>query len=326
MRNTKLTYLLGILLFLYLFISCKKDETNISVETISFPLNIDLFSIHFIDDQNGFVCGGIKSESGYIFKTENGGISWEEIYSSDKFLKDISFFNSDIGYACGDSILILKTKDGGNSWFEMEYPWIPPPNYILPLNHIEIINDSIVYITGGGEFAKGLIFRTRNWGWWWEFNLFDNELSDSYFKTNDNGIFCGYGIMTKTIDGGRNFQTIDITGDYYTAMHFLNDNTGFACGYNGGVYKTTDSGDSWKKIHRTNFAGKRVHYNDITFMDAQNGIIIGNNGEALITKNGGDKWQTTTSFTSENLLSVFSSNNGFVWITAENGSLFKFQY
>ena len=316
--------MLGIVIGLFFLFSCKKDTTEISVEPISFPLKIDLFSVHFIDGQNGFVCGGIKSESGYILKTTNGGVSWEEVYSSNKFLKDISFLNSDIGYACGDSILILKTEDGGNSWFEMEYPWIPPPNYILPLNHVEIVNDSMVYVTGGGEFAKGLIFRTRNWGWWWYFDLFDNELSESHFKSLDEGLFCGYGVMDKTSNGGQDYQPIDIKGDFYTAMDFINKNNGFSCGYNGGIYKTTDGGDSWEKIQRTNFVGKRVHFNDITFKDEKKGIIVGNNGVALITKNGGNDWNEVSSFTDENLLSVFSASDGIIWITAKNGLLFKF--
>jgi photosystem II stability/assembly factor-like uncharacterized protein len=326
MKYQKQKYLLGIVIGVFFLFSCKKDTTQISVETISFPLKIDLFSTHFFDGQNGFVCGGIKSESGYIFRTSDGGSSWEEVYSSDKFLKDISFLNTEIGYACGDSILILKTEDGGNSWAEMEYPWIPAPNYILPLNHIQIVNDSMVYVTGGGEFSKGLIFRTRNWGWWWYFNLFDNELSESHFKSFDEGIFCGYGVMDKTSDGGQNYQPIDIKGDFYTAMHFIDDDLGFACGYNGGIYKTTDCGDSWKKIYRTNFVGKRLHFNDITFSDVNNGIIVGNNGIALITNNGGNNWQEVSSFTSENLLSVFANPDGSIWITAEKGMLFKFRF
>ncbi len=325
MKIQRKTYQLGIVIALFFFMSCKKDTTEISVETVPFPLKTDLFSAHFLDGQNGFVCGGTKSESGYIFKTTDGGDSWEEVYSSDKLLKDISFLNMEIGYACGDSILILKTEDGGNSWFKMEYPWIPAPNYIMPLNHVEIVNDSMVYVTGGGEFAKGLVFRTRNRGWWWYFDLFENELSDSHFKTYDEGIFCGYGAMDKTADGGKSYQPIDIKGDFYTAMHFIDDNTGFACGYNGGIYKTTDGGDSWEKIHRTNFVGKRLHFNDITFMDAINGIIVGNNGVALVTKNGGDDWNEVSSFTDKNLLSVFSSMDGLVWITAQNGLLFKFK-
>lgn len=323
--DIKTTYFLGIILMLFTIVSCQKAEIDISVETISFPQNIDLFSSHFIDGQNGYVCGGIKGESGFIYKTEDGGISWNAIYSSNKFIKDISFYNSNLGYACGDSILILKTKDGGKSWIEMQYPWLPPPSRISPLNNIEIVNDSMIYVTGGSEFSKGIIFRTRNWGWWWYYELFDNEYSDSHFTSQEEGIFSGYGVMTKTSNGGKNYEAIDIKGDFFTALHFVNNDLGFACGYNGGVYRTSDSGNSWEKIHKTNFAGKRVHFNDITFTNPQNGVIVGNNGIVLVTKNGGDDWQRVSSFSTENLLSVFSFSDGIIWITAENGFLYKFQ-
>ena len=124
-------------------------------------LEFELRDVHFIDTQHGFACGyGVllktedagltwqfdasvrgdffvsmdfpTSEIGYIlgsenkiYKTNNGGASWDKINNTpvilpSKSLTDIQFLNTQLGYVCGRSGLVWKTDDGGDTWKKFE--------------------------------------------------------------------------------------------------------------------------------------------------------------------------------------------------------------
>jgi photosystem II stability/assembly factor-like uncharacterized protein len=61
-----------------------------------------------------------------IFRTEDGGAHWAEVYSSDApgiFLDALAFADKNAGWAVGDPIdgrfVLLRTEDGGRSWREL---------------------------------------------------------------------------------------------------------------------------------------------------------------------------------------------------------------
>ena len=72
-----------------------------------------LNEIHFEGFNAGWVCGDI----GYIYKSEDGGITWEAQSSGTEVsLQGIAFVNENIGYACGFDGTILGTDNGGTTW------------------------------------------------------------------------------------------------------------------------------------------------------------------------------------------------------------------
>lgn len=72
-----------------------------------------LNEIHFEGFNTGWVCGDI----GYIYKTEDGGITWTaQTSGTEVSLQGIAFVNENIGYACGFDGTILGTNDGGGNW------------------------------------------------------------------------------------------------------------------------------------------------------------------------------------------------------------------
>jgi len=67
-----------------------------------------LNSIYFINSNNGWAAGGTQGES-LIFKTDNGGINWnEQNVESSELLLGIYMFNTNHGYAVGANGTILK--------------------------------------------------------------------------------------------------------------------------------------------------------------------------------------------------------------------------
>ncbi len=84
------------------------------------PVQRNFNTITFINADTGFIAGG---GNGYrtILRTENGGATWGVIsdISGGKF-NDISFADDTTGYLVGDSALVLKTTDGGQTWAPLQ--------------------------------------------------------------------------------------------------------------------------------------------------------------------------------------------------------------
>ena len=72
----------------------------------------------FINSNVGFV----ENESGSVFKTINGGVTWKQVVApvTDPFysveIQRIQFVTKQIGYATRQGSLIMKTIDGGETW------------------------------------------------------------------------------------------------------------------------------------------------------------------------------------------------------------------
>ena len=322
MQSQKVILSLVFILTVAFLTSCKKEDTSLDYTTIHLQTDADIHNVFFVDSVTVYAVGGIQNDAGYVFKTSDAGNNWQEIFRSDTNLNDIYFLDAETGFACGDDILLIRTLDSGKSWTKVKYGWNPPEAYYAPLKHIEFVNDTAGYLTGGAYFDRGVIFRTQNHGLWWEPYHFDNEMSASHFSDRFTGIFGGYGLITKTTDGAKSFQPVDIRGDFYTSFWFISKETGFACGYNGGIYKTTDGGDSWTTVHNPNNARvNRIHLNDITFTKEGKGIAVGNDGIILVSNDNGSSWEKIREFTSGKLFSVTPFNEN-VWITSENGNIY----
>jgi len=73
-------------------------------------------SMVFSDEENGIICG----ETNYI--TADGGDNWTENNLSTKTLTDITFIGSKLGWIVGEGGEIYKTVDGGTTWNHIDNP------------------------------------------------------------------------------------------------------------------------------------------------------------------------------------------------------------
>lgn len=102
-------------------------------------------NIFFISDNIGWTCG----DSGFIFKTMNGGNNWViEQISSNFYLNAITFVTNETGWTCGANGVILKTTNGGISAIQQTSTEIPvkyslSQNYPNPFNPSTQINFDI---------------------------------------------------------------------------------------------------------------------------------------------------------------------------------------
>ena len=109
-----------------------------------------LYDICFLNNDTGYIsapCDG-------IYKTTDAANSWELIETS-RCPQKISFVNSQIGYASTyHAPYVLKTINGGESWFELEQP---STNHVNDLHFFDEMNGLVF-----GD--AGIIFKTQTGG------------------------------------------------------------------------------------------------------------------------------------------------------------------
>lgn len=155
----------------------------------SFPMyNERLYrTIHFLNEQEGWVTAARNTTEVGIYKTQDGGFTWQfQDSGKTKFSLNSFFFTDDkIGYS-GNGMQIMKTIDGGATWkiikeglsgFVDTHFFSPESGYIS--------GDKNIYrtIDGGTNFTPEISLSESN---------NDARVIEIYFADQDQGWACGY--------------------------------------------------------------------------------------------------------------------------------------
>ena len=257
--------------------------------------------IIFCDEFTGY----LTTSWGYVFKTENGGDSWDSIHPGGNSSTEMFFLDEDHGWLhCtgeggpGDQHEFY-TQDGGISWLEL--PW-----------------------TYGISNYNGTRFYTSSQvGYYIDRN--------NHYDTDK---------LCKTFDGGNSWVDMglleSVTGGYYEGfidMAMIDDQYGMALAHYlpGGMfsYQTTDGGQTWG--YRNHVSGGNPE--KICATDAQHGYIIGwkevylggwppqfyDSALVFRTIDGGLSWQNVSPDVDKQLLSGFFFNEAEGFITGDDG-------
>ncbi|MFA5403514.1 MAG: YCF48-related protein [Ignavibacteria bacterium] len=117
-------------------------------DTINFALVTN--GLYFTDRLTGFMA----ENSSKIYKTTDGGYTWNVSFTGNGTISSICFVSSMIGWACGVQGKIFKTSDAGTSWAIQNSPTTNQ------LNSIFFVSPLIGYASG----ANGVILKTTNGG------------------------------------------------------------------------------------------------------------------------------------------------------------------
>ena len=199
-----------------------------------------------------------------VFKTTNGGQSWNVKLTSLSSFESMSFINVETGWVIGGNTIfdttesaacgIYKTTDGGNGWISQ--------------------SDKI------------------------------GNISSQYFINSGTGfIGDNIGHIYKTADGGNSWNlSLSFPIHYFLGGHavghsieslFFSDNfTGWSGTNDTGIYKTTNQGTTWDYLNLGHLSTEDTDITDIYFINSNTGWIVGNLGYGIILKttNGGYNW------------------------------------
>jgi photosystem II stability/assembly factor-like uncharacterized protein len=100
------------------------------------------------------------------------------------------------------------------------------------------------------------------------------------------------------------------TNEYLTSVFFIDENTGWACGSNGKIIKTTDGGTNWFSQN----SSTTVQLTEIQFINPNTGWACGYGGIILSTTDGGVNWNSITLDDSSSISAIQFVNNLVGWI------------
>lgn len=143
----------------------------------------EYFDINFVSENIGYSIGYGWNR---IFKTIDGGLTWNVHYIDNNGIKDIEFLNAEVGYMLTSRI--YKTIDGGNTWI------------MLPSlgEYIDVIN---FYTTEKGYAIDddNVVYHTINGGESWNISTsFYNEIKNIKITGQNVLLYGDYGLIAKT--------------------------------------------------------------------------------------------------------------------------------
>ncbi|MFV0468180.1 MAG: T9SS type A sorting domain-containing protein [Dysgonomonas sp.] len=269
-------------------------------------------SIIFPEGQNliGYIASATSTYSGKgtIWKTTDGGNTWNNIFSSTEAInvggfEGMAFPSINVGYACGwgeykngkQYKQVWKTTDAGATWTELDL-------------------SSLV-----GYFDVNSVYMT-----------------DIHFISETEGAVCSGTRIFVTKDGGATWSVGQVTSNVWegTTVEFLptkfcyaGDTTLYAVG-NSQIFKSTDSGSTWNIIKGTGSL-----FTGVNFRDVNHGIAVTDESNVIwLTLDGGVTWSTHTTpvsliwgavhFIDDNTIyagghldnMVISTDGGFTWV------------
>ena len=232
--------------------------------------------VYFVNENIGYSIGsGSSSVSGDVFKTIDGGVTWNHLnISVDEGISSVFFIDANIGFISGgyNQRKVLKTINGGVSWTQVSN---------LKFGQIQFLDNLVGYGNRVG-YSTGRMYKTIDGGDTWNINIeVEEEIKAFHFVDENVGYFVGgQGLAYKTINGGTNYEQLQMPYGWYTNVNFYSKNVGYISDEEGKLYKTENGGLQWQyltqqyaikdielvndKIYTAGTAGK-IYRSDVEF-------------------------------------------------------------
>lgn len=279
---------------------------------ITVPTTADLTSIHFINDDIGW----ISCSDGKVLKTTDGGNSWIS-YSTglNRRLQTIQFLNENVGWVAGNNSALAKSTDGGLTWTPQT---IGISTIISSMFFIDEMNG---FLSCAGLNESACLAKTTNGGASWQTYGSENWpwLISMYFTSGQTGYAVGgAGYVLKTTNFGTNWNIQTVGDQNLEDVTFSDEFTGWVVGHSGKILKTANGGGSW--INQSANTSQALY--SVDFKNNDIGITVGHYGAALATFDGGTTWQSFSLETNRRLLQVLFTPSA-AWIVGDFGSCYK---
>jgi photosystem II stability/assembly factor-like uncharacterized protein len=263
------------------------------------PVNLgevrqNLFASCFPTDREGWMVG----ELGRIFRTDDGGASWQRQDAGTKrpFLA-ITCLDAKTAWIAGKEGIVYATRDGGATWTLVK---TGSNRHIFAL---QFVNGQRGH--GAGDF--GTMVHTEDGGATWAASRVseDVKLPESALDTgvepgdvNLYGISYGdadhawlageFGVILASTDGGLTWhqQPTPVESTLF-GVRFIDAKRGWAVGVDSVILSTDDGGATWQLSHAP-IAARSLY--DV-FVRGNQGWIVGESGTVLQSSDGGATWK-----------------------------------
>ena len=299
-------------------------------------LTPSITEILFISESVGFINRGY----GKLFKTSDGGISYEQIYElesgvimdiyyengtlflSGSNIKKSSLYDDDDGENNPTSFrkntMILTSENDGESFKIFDFEDSNDANNEIYDTHGHfslIVKNNILFFDIG--YSNAGYQRTEK-NWVVRFDLNTNDLED--FVYNDD--------RQSFLDSGMIIETPPIRIKSYSKV----DNYIYAFGHyfrpssdskedNGFIY-STNNGESW--TYKSFGKYEEITFFSSYFSSTNVGYIVGELGHFLKTTDGGNTWTKIDLGTYRNIFDIEKVNENTLILVGEDGFIYKY--
>lgn len=242
---------------------------------------------------------GQAFESGHIYKTNDGGITWSD-YNVKQIFDDKLYRNLDVisivdqmhCFYGGSGPLLISTSDGGQTYDNLiqgctEHNWAVH------------FTDSLNGCVGSTDFTQAHLRYTNDGGETWNLAVTDTipeYLYDIDFASKEIGWFVSFQHLFKTVDGGKTWKAKKVP--FPNSLYYVSSpDTGhvFMKGFNY-MLKTDDSGNTWTDIAIPGLDLFKDNDGPFQFTDSLTGYISYYNWDSDLstlykTVDGGETWE-----------------------------------
>ncbi len=307
-------FTIGLLLGLLFFASCSKEKVEYPWSYVTLPGLEPKTDIHFLSSNQGFISGGENWQSGEILETDDGGETWQQLYSGERV---VSALDSDINgrlHFNGYSGLYGRDQDDLNIYELLTFH---------PYDDISTHNGEHIFSVSGQSLVTGTITEGNAYGDIFKNDEFIHDLEAIDHADENNITVCGHGQIVFSNDKGQSWKILPYTGDYFKDVHFPTPTTGYICGFSGSILKSEDGGANWEFLRDGDkLLVKDKRFRALHFENESHGYIVGNGGLCWRTTNGGDSWEVIKKLPNEDFTGVFVFDS-HAFIVSEEGNLIR---
>ena len=299
-----------------------------------------LKGIFFVDENYGWIITYNTpngKNAGYIYRTTDGGNTWEEQFTTEAALFNLYFIDKQTGWVVGDRRSVYATTDGGQTWQfitdgsnQRHKTSYGQPEYLgkEPLHTFTLYDIDFTDTQNGWIVGDlGVILHTASGGkgkWKHQrggprfHNSADAVLLGVDFVSKQLGWVVGEnGTILHTRNGGVTWESQSSPSHLLVGVCAISPEEGYVVGDRGSILRTEDGGTVWNaQDSRTTECFGAVH-----FVSAQKGWAVAEAGVVLHTTNGGAVWERQASETQQVLLSVFFVDENTGWCVGNGGEI-----